>query len=119
MSLNLLSSSFPPLHYHTLPLQFVSDNGTSIIELMVSLHFTTTLCLSLRLQPVSDNGISIMIVIELMVSSSFPPLHYHTLCISTAQGVSDNGTSIMNVIELIVFIFPSTSLPHFATAVGK
>ena len=39
---------------------------------------------SLPLQPVSDNGMSIMNVVELMVSSSFPPLHYHTLSISTA-----------------------------------
>ena len=66
------------------------------------LHFTTTHCLSLPLQSVSDNGTSIMNVIELLLSSSSSPLHYHTLSISTTAGGNDNDTSIMNVIELLL-----------------
>ena len=77
------------------------------------LHFTTTHCLSLPLQRVSDNGTSIINVIELLLSSSSSPLHYHTLSISTIAE-SKWQWHINNECHwtTFVFIFLSTSLLH-------
>ena len=81
--------------------------------LHLPLRLTTTHCLSLPLQYVSDNGTSIMNVIELLLSSSSSPLHYHTLSISTTA-VSKWQWHINNECHwtTFVFIFLSTSLPH-------
>ena len=57
-----------------------------LLKYCLPLHFTTTHCLSLPLQPVSDNGTSKVNVIEILLSSSSSPLHYHTLSISTTAG---------------------------------